>query len=59
MLWLEHFAYWYRVDLLLGSRLPVAETTGSADLLAGCRVDLPVHATLYTNRKNAQVFYAD
>ena len=26
--------------------------TGSAGLLAGCRVDLPVHAALYTNRKN-------
>jgi hypothetical protein len=25
----------------------------SASLLAGCRVDLPVHAALYTNRKNA------
>jgi hypothetical protein len=48
----EHFAYWYRVDFLLGSRLPVAAKTGSAGLLAGCRVDLPVHAGLYTNRKN-------
>jgi hypothetical protein len=50
---LEHFAFWYRVNLLLGSRLPVAERTGSAGLPAGCRVDLPVHAALYTNRKNA------
>jgi hypothetical protein len=49
---LEHFACWYRVNLLLGSRLPVAERTGSAGLLAGCRVDLPVHAALYTIRKN-------
>jgi hypothetical protein len=53
MLWLEHFAYWYRVDLLLGSRLPVAETTSSAGLLAGCRGDLLVHAALYTICKNA------
>jgi hypothetical protein len=49
---LEYFACWYRVDLLLGSRLPVAERTGSAGLPAGCRVDLPVHGALYTNRKN-------
>jgi hypothetical protein len=48
---LEHFSFWYRVDLLPGSRLPVAERTGSAGLLAGCRVDLPVHAVFYTNRK--------
>jgi hypothetical protein len=33
--------------------LPVAERTGIAGLLAGCRVDLQVHAVLYTNRKNA------
>src|ERR1039458_9873444 len=38
---LEHFASWYRVDLLLGSRLPVAARTGSAGLLAGCRGGLP------------------
>jgi hypothetical protein len=41
------------VDLLLGSRLPVAARTGSAGLLAGCCVDLPVYAALYTNRENA------
>src|ERR1019366_1187687 len=35
------------------SRLPVAERIGSAGLLAGCRVDLPVHAALYTNRRDA------
>jgi hypothetical protein len=40
------------VDILLGSRLPVAERIGSAGLQTGCRVDLPVHAALYTNRKN-------
>jgi hypothetical protein len=40
------------VDLLFGSRLPVAARIGSAGLLAGCCVDLPVHAVLYTNRKN-------
>jgi hypothetical protein len=50
---LEHFECWYSVDLLLGSRLTVAERTGSAGLLAGCCVDLPVHAALYINRKNA------
>jgi hypothetical protein len=49
---LKHFACWYRVDLLLGSRLPVAARAGSADLLAGCCVDLPVRAALHTNRKN-------
>jgi len=27
--------------------------TCSAGLLTGCRVDLPVHAALYTNGKNA------
>ena len=32
---LEHFAYWYRVDLLLGSRLLVAARAGSVGLLAG------------------------
>ena len=42
---------WYGVDILLGSRLPVAERTGSS-LQTGYRVDLPVHAALYTNRKN-------
>ena len=50
---LEYCSYWYRVDILLGSRLPVAERKGSAGLLAGCRVDLPVHAALYTNGKVA------
>jgi hypothetical protein len=41
------------VDILLGSRLPVAERTGSTGVLAGCRVDLPVHAALYTKRIKA------
>src|SRR5271157_2652052 len=50
---LEHFACWYRVYFLLGSRLGGVERIGSAGLLAGCRVDLPVHAALYTNRENA------
>jgi hypothetical protein len=31
--------------------LLVAARTGSAGLLAGCRVDLPVHAALYTIEK--------
>ncbi len=31
---------------------------GSAGLLAGCRVDLPVHAAPYINGKNALVFTA-
>jgi len=35
------------------SRLPAAAGIGSAGLLAGCHVDLPVHAALRTNRKNA------
>src|ERR1035441_8933050 len=52
--WLEHFACWYRVEILLGSRLLVAARTGSAGLLAGCHVDLPVHAALYSNRRNAR-----
>jgi hypothetical protein len=52
---LGHFSCWYKVDLLLGSRLPVAAKTGSAGLPAGCRVDLPVHAGLYTNKKNALI----
>jgi hypothetical protein len=43
------------VDLLLGTRLPVVATAGSAGLLAGCRVDLPVHAALCINRKNALI----
>jgi hypothetical protein len=47
----EHFAGWYRADLLLGSRLPVSARTGRAGLLAGFRVYLPSHAGLYTNRK--------
>ena len=51
----EHFACRHRLDFLLGSRLPAAARTGSAGLLAGCRVDLPVHAAVYTNRKNAFV----
>jgi hypothetical protein len=50
---LEHFACWYSVDILLSSRLPVAAITGSAGLLASCRADLPVHAVLYKNKKNA------
>ena len=41
------------MDLLLGSKLPATERTGSAGLQAGCRVDLPVHAALYTNRKKS------
>jgi hypothetical protein len=40
--------------VLLGSRLPAAARTGSAGLLAGCRMDLPVHAALYTNKENAE-----
>jgi len=33
---------------------PLAATQKcSAGLLAGCSVDLPAHAALYTNRKNA------
>ena len=36
--------------------MPVSERIGSAGLLAGCSVDLPVHAVLYTNKKNALVF---
>ena len=50
---LAHFPFWHRVDLLPGSGSLVAERTGSAGLLAGCCVDLPVHAALYTNGKNA------
>jgi len=46
------FCFCYRVDLLLGSILSVAETQGSAGLPAGCSVDLPVHAALYTNSEN-------
>ena len=48
---LEHFSCRYRVDHQLGSRLSCAEESGSAGLLAGCRVDLPVHVALCTNRK--------
>jgi len=50
---LDHIASWNRVDLLLGSRLPLAASTCSAGLPAGCRVDLPVHAALHTNREYA------
>jgi hypothetical protein len=31
--------------------LPIAAKAGSAGLLAGCRVDLPVHAAIRANRK--------
>ena len=41
------------MNLLHGSRLLVVARTSSAGLLAGCREDLPVHAALYTNRKNS------
>jgi len=33
-------------------KVAVAARTGSVGLLAGCCVDLPVHAVLYINRKN-------
>jgi hypothetical protein len=42
------------VDLLLGSRLPVAERTGSAGLPAGCSVDLPVHASFLSEAMESQ-----
>jgi hypothetical protein len=42
------------VDLQFRSRQPVAASIGSAGLLAGCRVDLPVHDALYTNRQYRQ-----
>jgi hypothetical protein len=51
-IWADH-TLTYTVDLLSGSRLPVAEKIGSAGLLAGCHVDLLVHAALNTICKNA------
>ena len=41
-----------RIDMANNIRLLKPVTPGSAGLLAGCRVDLLVHAALYTNRKN-------
>jgi hypothetical protein len=39
--------------VILIVQLLVTARTGSAGLLAGCRVDLPVHASLYNNKRNA------
>jgi len=39
------------VDFLPGSGLGIAEGTGSAVLLAGYRVDIPVHTALDTNKQ--------
>jgi hypothetical protein len=35
----------------------IAAGTSNAGLLAGCRVDLPVHAVRYTNRRIALELY--
>ena len=42
--YLKQFVCWYKVYFLLGSMLGGVERVGSAGLLAGCCVDLQLHA---------------